>query len=258
MFQKRRFKINAFLNAIRFLTVIPVPGGEKSSLEELGRSTIFFPVVGLIIGIILAGFNWFLSKFLPVSVTSALLVAAMAIITGGLHLDGLTDTCDGVFVRRSPEERLRIMDDSRVGAFGVIGAILIILIKYAALSSLPGVVVSRTLIVSPVISRFLMVWTILFYPCARGEGLGWMFKQGTKPLGFIIALILTLAMVFFVTGFYGLAIVAVTWIIISFVAMFFKSRLGGLNGDTYGAVNEIAEALVFIMVATLAETHLLG
>ena len=98
--------MDAFLNAVRFLTVIPVPGGGKMKTEKMGRAVAFFPLVGLLLGLVLAGVNWLMAQFLPVPVTAILLVAAMTVLTGGLHLDGMMDTCDGVFVRQTPEERL--------------------------------------------------------------------------------------------------------------------------------------------------------
>jgi adenosylcobinamide-GDP ribazoletransferase len=165
------------------------------------------------------------------------------------------DTCDGVFVHRTPEERLRIMDDSRVGAFGVIGGVLFILTKYAVISTLPVDIMPAALLTAPVVGRYLMVWAVFAFPSARREGLGWLFKQGLSVTGVVFATVTALVIVFFTAGFSGLAPTAATWVIISFAGLYLKHRLGGLTGDTYGALNELAEVLVLIIFSALSMTH---
>jgi adenosylcobinamide-GDP ribazoletransferase len=250
--------MNAFLNAVRFLTVIPAPGGGNTRPEEMGRSVAFFPLVGLMLGLALTGLNWLLARFLPASVTAILLIAAMTVLTGGLHLDGLMDTCDGVFVRHTPKERLRIMDDSRVGAFGVIGGIIIVLTKYATLSSLPAGTMTAALVLAPVTGRYLMAWSVFAFPCARPEGLGWLFKRGVNAVSFAVATVTALAIIFFAAGFPGLAMTVAVWVIKSLAALYLKSRLNGLTGDTYGALNELAEVTVLILFSALSMVHPFG
>ena len=228
--------------------------GKSSRIEDTGRSTAFFPVVGLVIGLILVGLNWFFRFFLPPALTSALLVAAGAVLSGGLHLDGFIDTCDGVFVRRTPEERLRIMDDSHVGAFGVIGGVLVLLVRYAALSNLSADIIPVALILMSLTGRFLMVWAVFAYPYARPEGLGKIFKQQTTLLRLILAMLITLVAAFGFARFTGLVIIGISWVIINIVTLYFRSRLGGLTGDTYGAVNEIAEVSVLILFNIMSTT----
>ena len=145
----------SFFAVLKFLTIIPMPGYTEhglsrptrvavsdgapvaidNSLLQVGRSIAFFPVIGLIIGIVLTLLYYVLHLVLPVPVVSAVILAALAIITGAHHLDGLIDTCDGMVAGRSKEERLAIMSDTRVGAFGIAGAGIILLLKYAAISS---------------------------------------------------------------------------------------------------------------------------
>jgi adenosylcobinamide-GDP ribazoletransferase len=250
--------VEAFFNAVRFLTVIPVPRGSRARAEVMGRAIAFFPLVGFFIGLITAGLNGLLSRILPAPVTGILLVALTIVLTGGLHLDGLMDTCDGVFVRQTPEERLRIMDDPRVGAFGVTAGILVILTKYTVLASLPAGTVPEALLVMPVVGRFLMTWVVFAFPAARTEGLGWLFKQGTSATGFTVAAATALAMVFGIAGLAGLAITATALIIISLSGIYIRHRLGGLTGDTYGALNELAEVLVLVMFSGLAMLYPVG
>ena len=128
-----------FFAALQFLTSIPVPWRREVSPEALGRSTAYFPVVGLIIGLILAVLNWLLSHILPPAVVNALLLVALVVITGALHLDGLADTCDGIAGHKPVEDRWRVMRDSHTGAFGVIGVVLVLLVKYVTLNSIPQV-----------------------------------------------------------------------------------------------------------------------
>ena len=117
---------------MQFLTGIPVPIKKELNAEQLGRATAFFPLVGLVIGGILAGLNWVLNCILPASVVNVLLIVALVIITGAMHLDGFSDTCDGIAGHKTVEERWKVMQDSRVGAFGVVGVVLYCWLQYVA------------------------------------------------------------------------------------------------------------------------------
>ena len=126
-----------FLAALQFLTSIPLPRKRETTPEELGRSATYFPLVGLIIGLILAGLSWLLHLILPPTLVNALIVAALVIVTGALHLDGFADTCDGIAGHKEVEDRWRVMRDSRAGAFGIVGIVLLLLGKYVSLNSIP-------------------------------------------------------------------------------------------------------------------------
>ncbi|MDD5038655.1 MAG: adenosylcobinamide-GDP ribazoletransferase [Dehalococcoidales bacterium] len=252
-----------FLAALRFLTIIPLPHWRETSTEEIGHSVVYFPVIGVVIGLILAGLNWLLGLFLPQAIVNVLLIVAMVIISGALHLDGFADTCDGMAGYKTVEDRLRVMHDSRVGAFGVIGVSLLLLVKYVSLSSVPGNLLPVTLVLMPVISRWAMVYAIFAYPYARPTGLGKAFKQKTNWQSFIMATIITpaiaigLARLANIAHFYlmGLAIIVGIWIIIIAIAAYFQRKFTGLTGDTYGAINEVAEVGVLIMICLLTHNH---
>lgn len=175
-----------FLAAFKFLTIIPLPAWHEPSTEDIGRSTLYFPLVGLIIGLILAGLNWLLNFILPMGIVIAFLIVSLVAVTGALHLDGFIDTCDGLAGHKPAEERWRVMRDSRVGAFGVIGAVLLLLVKYVSLTNVPRELLPITLVLMPVGSRWAMVFAIFAYPYARPEGLGMVFKQETKWQRFTI------------------------------------------------------------------------
>ncbi|MBI2979771.1 MAG: adenosylcobinamide-GDP ribazoletransferase [Chloroflexi bacterium] len=249
-----------FLAALSFLTIIPLPIRREISPEEVGRSLGYFPVVGVIIGLILAGLNWLFRWFLPPTVISGLLIVAMVLISGALHLDGFIDTCDGIAGHRTVEDRWRVMHDSRVGAFGVIGVFLLLLVKYVSLSSLPESWLTITLLVMPVVSRWAMVYAVFAYPYARPDGLGLAFKQGASWQRLAIATVITLLTVTLLAWwagdsyFYlaGLVIMMVIWVVVVVMADYLQRKLSGLTGDTYGAINEVAEVSVLILIGLLA------
>jgi chromate transport protein ChrA len=151
-----------FFTAIKFLTIFPVPGRWDKAGENFGMALPFFPLVGLLLGGILFGLNYGLAFILPLPVVYILLIIALVIMTGAHHIDGLIDTFDGIVIGKTRERRLEIMADSRVGAFGITAAILIILLKYISLLSVP--VALPALLLMPVLSRWLVVTIIFTFP----------------------------------------------------------------------------------------------
>jgi adenosylcobinamide-GDP ribazoletransferase len=241
------------LAAFQFLTLLPISRGFTS--EQIGRSTAYFPVVGIVIGLILAGINYVLSLILPSTVVNILLITALAVFSGALHLDGLADTLDGIAGHRTAEERLKIMRDSRIGGFGAIGMALFLLIEYVLLNSIPDNMKLYVLILAPTVSRWAMVNAIFVYPYARASGLGTSFKESVNWQQFVAATLVTLIVAGVLFRIAGIAIMAFAWIIITLVANYLKRQLGGLTGDTYGAINEVAVLSVFLMVTMLAFKH---
>jgi adenosylcobinamide-GDP ribazoletransferase len=252
-----------FIAAFRFLTVIPLPVRREITPEDIGGSIVYFPVVGLIIGLVLFAFWWMLD-FLAWPLSTVLLITAMILINGALHLDGFIDTCDGLAGNKPVEERLRIMKDSRVGAFGVIGAVLVILVKYVGLDSLAmEKVFGSALILMPVIARWAMVYAIVAFPYARPEGLGTILKQYATWEKFIVATFIPVALVIGLGAwlkipfFYlvGPAVLAGVWLVTVVWARYLKKKLGGLTGDSYGAICEVAEVSFLIIINLLLFNH---
>ncbi len=248
----------SFLAALRFLTIIPLPGRREVSPEEVGRSIVYFPVVGVIIGLILVGLNWLLALCLPAALVNVLLVVALVAISGAFHLDGLADTCDGMAGGKTVEERWRVMSDSRVGSFGIVGVACLLLTKYVSLNNVPEDWLIPTLVLVPVISRWAMVYAVFAYPYAKPSGLGKAFKQGNRWWSLVIATVITLGVVVALAQLKGFVIMMAVWVLVVAVAAFLKGRFGGLTGDTYGAINEVAEVLVLILVCLLAHVGWLG
>ncbi len=244
----------SFLAALQFLTSLPVR--RDIPPEKLGRATTWFPVVGLILGLVLALLDWLLGAVLPDAIVNALLIVALVLLTGALHLDGLADTCDGLAGYRTREERLEIMRDSRTGAFGVVGIVLVLLVEYVSLNSVPIDLKMPVLVFLPVVSRWAMVYAIFAFPYARPEGLGAAYKQSTRWPQFTIATAITIAIAVVLFPFFsiiGLVLVPAICIIATALAFYLRHKLGGLTGDSYGAINEIAE-VVALVVPVLAWT----
>jgi adenosylcobinamide-GDP ribazoletransferase len=248
----------SFLAAIRFLTSIPVPWFQEHwqhrlSREQFARSLPYYPVVGLIIGLILAGLSWLLALFLPHFLVSGLLLAALVGLSGGLHLDGFIDTVDGLAAGHSDtERRKKIMHQGGAGAIGVVAVVVLLLVKFVALNDIPQASLIATLVLVPVVGRWAMVYAVFFYPYGNAQGMGKELKEGVGWWGFVAATIVTLAVVIALAQVAGLVILAVVWLMTVAAAAFLKGKMGGLTGDTYGGINEVAEVLVLIMVVLIS------
>ena len=243
-----------FLAALQFLTSIPLPLKREPTPEELGRSAPYFPLVGLIIGLILAGLSWLLHLILPPTLVNALIVVALVIITGALHLDGFADTCDGIAGHKEVEDRWRVMRDSRAGAFGIVGIVLLLLVKYVSLSSIPETLMMATLLFMPMVSRWAVVYAIFVYPYARPSGMGRLFKQGTRWPRFMVATIITVVVAVVLIPIFrlsGVMVILGVWVITAIFAAYLKSKFSGLTGDTYGAINEVTEVSTLILIVLL-------
>ena len=244
---------------MQFLTSIPLPLKREPTPEELGRSAPYFPLVGLIIGLILAGLSWLLRLVLPPTLVNALIIVALVIITGALHLDGFADTCDGIAGHKEVEDRWRVMRDSRAGAFGIVGIVLLLLVKYVSLSSIPETLMMATLLFMPMVSRWAMVYAIFVYPYARPSGMGRLFKQGTRWPRFMVATIITVVVAVVLIPIFrlsGVMVILGVWVITAIFAAYLKNKFSGLTGDTYGAINEVAEVSTLILIVLLVRLGL--
>src|SRR5438874_4503413 len=161
--------MSGFWSALQFLTRIPVPRGDYR-LEE---SVVWLPVVGLVLGAILAGVDWgFRALTFDPLVVSTVVVVLLLVLSGALHADGLMDTCDAVFGHASPERRLEIMRDPRVGAFGVVGMVCVVALKIAAVNALPAHLRPLLLVLAPGLGRWAIILVATVFPYGRQTGLG--------------------------------------------------------------------------------------
>jgi adenosylcobinamide-GDP ribazoletransferase len=237
------------LAAIRFLTILPIPGDWGTAEADLARSVPWFPVVGLALGCIAAAAAWGLSQTTPPLVASTALVVLLAAFSGCLHLDGLADTADGFLSSRPREQILEIMKDSHVGAMGVIAIVGVLLVKFAMLASIPPTRLWPTVLLMPLAGRVAIMVHLDMLPSARPEGLGGIFHRRRAGLAAFGSTLLLAAAAMWLFGFQGLALWATWFVVTMALAGYVRRKIGGTTGDTLGAVCEILEALPPAMVA---------
>lgn len=238
---------------IQFMTRYPVPMAIDFTADHFVRGMKWMPLVGLLVALPAAGgfalADWLLNRDLAALAAVILLIGA----TGGMHLDGLADTADGLFSYRSPERMLAIMRDSTLGANGVIAVVLAILLKFLLLRAIAADGVVPALLVAPVLGRMALVWHSAPARYAREEsGMGEYVNQtGWAQAGAATALSLVLVGV--VLAGAGVRPGAVLWLTVMLhlppialaagFAAYVGRRLGGITGDTVGASIELSELL---------------
>ena len=235
----------AFLAALQFLTIFPLIILRSFTEKELGRATIFFPLIGLLLGAILAATAWLLAKLFPPLVWAVLTLTVWILLTGALHLDGFLDTCDGLFGGYTPESRLEIMRDERLGAYAFACGALLLLLKFAALASLHNP--AAALLLAPTLGRWTMAWAITAFPYARSSGIGHTMKDHSNWSLAGAATLFTVAAGWLIAGWWGLGAMASVALTTWAGARFALRRVPGLTGDIYGALNEIAEAVILLI-----------
>lgn len=263
--------MNNFLWTLGFLTIIPID--RENRLKPKGKIPVvyWFPVVGLCIGIFLSLAYLPLSVFFPPLVDTALIILLSVTITGAMHLDGLADTCDGIWGGWNREKRLEIMKDSRIGGFGAIGLICLLGLKYVSLLSVgeispvnclpfgiginciscfipPGLVNKGVaFLLMPVAGRWAQVCAAGLSTYARSEsGTGSIIAGGTTRKQVFSAALFPIFLFWFFYHLYGFVIFAIITIFTLVWIWYIKKKIGGMTGDTLGATNEIAE-LVFLL-----------
>ncbi|MGR3309962.1 MAG: adenosylcobinamide-GDP ribazoletransferase [Candidatus Brocadiales bacterium] len=248
--------MRGLLWAVKFLTVIPLDRKNKFTPANTGAAMVWFPAVGLLIGVFLAAIYLLLIKWFPSTVSDALILAVFLVITGGLHLDGIADSCDGIFGSYDKEKRLEIMRQSTIGTFGVLGLICILGIKYLGIHNLTydnrllgSLWLSQkgtALLLMPAVGRWTQVLAAALSTYARGDGVGKVFIDNARLRHAIYSSLFLLVPLWFFCGINGLMIFAVVTIVTLLITQYVKGKIGGMTGDTLGAVNEISE-VVFLL-----------
>lgn len=241
-----------FITGLQFLTTIRLWPETEWSDERFGRSVRYFPLVGAVIGLLLAGMQWLSSTWLPVHVVAALIIIGSVFLTGGLHCDGFMDSMDGLLSGRSPERMLEIMKDSRVGANGVMAFACLIVLKWSIILDLPSAVLPGALFAAPITGRMAMVTAITSFPYARPHGIGKAFAEHAGSKAQFVALSCGLFLLLFL-GWQGIAASAFSILVGLMFARFASKKVGGLTGDIYGAVTELTE-LSFLFAMLLLST----
>lgn len=250
-------RVGPLILALRFLTVVPVPGREAEGPAALGRAAWWFPVVGLMLGGALAGLGRLVDALWPPVVGAALLVTVWKAVTGGIHLDGLADSLDGL-AGRDAARRLAIMRDSRIGVFGAAGLILLLLLAVTALAGLAASIRLRVLVLAPLIGRVTpLLAGAWLAPATPGQGLGAAFAAGLSPWAGPVHAVVAGALAAWLLGGWGVAVAAAAWGGALLAAAFVARRLGGLTGDVLGAVVELAELGALLGAAAAAHRGLI-
>ena len=238
-------KMISIIAAFQFLTIFPTLIKRMFTSQEMGRAVAWFPLVGVVLGLALCGVNVLTQMVFPASVSAALTLFAWIIFTRAFHLDGFMDTCDGLFGGWTPERRLEIMKDSRMGTFGVAGGILVLLTEFAALQS--SVDLFPALMLSTTLGRWASPLVIYAFPYAREDGLGIEMKRNVSLRELAIATLITAVTAWFASGgWLGFALMLGAAVISFLVASYAMRLLPGLTGDIYGTVTTLVEMLVLV------------
>lgn len=232
--------IKGFILALQFLTRIPIKISIDFNDKNIRNSIFFFPLVGGLIGVFGGIIYHYLSPF-NINIASFLTLLFTIILTGGLHIDGLSDTFDGFLANKDKEKTLEIMKDSRVGAFGVLSIVMLVMFKYILISNV-GVSLPIALTLSFANSRLVASRVIMYKKVARPGGLGELFhKSNPEKLIFASSLIYLVLLIFLNVKF--IMPLALTFISGEIISRVSNKKIRGLTGDVYGAIIEIGDAV---------------
>jgi adenosylcobinamide-GDP ribazoletransferase len=241
--------MRALLVALQFLTRLPLPALAPPDATLRGRSVLYYPVVGLLIGVLLATLAWLLE---PASVllAAALVLLGWVLLTGGLHLDGLADSADAWIGGHGNRERtLAIMKDAASGPAGVSALVLVLLLKFAALATLLELRHWPTLLLAPVLGRVALVFLLWSTPYVRSGGIGVAQAANLPRAGAVAVLLLVASALPGLYGARGAGLLATLTVLLWALRRLMRQRIGGITGDTLGASCEIVEATVLVFMA---------
>ncbi len=234
------------LIALQFLTTLPITLPVMPSHQQNASSLLFYPLVGLLIGLVLFVMTWI---NLPLMLLSALIVAAWAYLTGGLHLDGLADTADAWVGGLGDRQRtLDIMKDVHTGAMGVVAIVSTVMLKWAGVYSLLSLNLPMGLMFVPMLGRLGILMLLLTTPYIRPQGLGSPLINHNKTILMIVIMSYMITLGLLPVGLAAGLVVGLI-AIIGYLRHVFVRRIGGVTGDTLGAGVEIAEVFALIIMA---------
>ncbi len=250
-------ELRLFLTAVQFFTRIPVPAWVGHSAQQLDQSARYFPLVGICVGGLAAATLWLGAQVLPLSLAVPLSMAASILITGAFHEDGLSDFADGMGGGHSKEKVLAIMKDSRIGAYGVIALVLVLLLKYQALLALCGEYslpfAAAALTAAHSVSRLMAASIMLTQRYVRDDDSARAkpAAQQISPASFAIALLTGIATIvlLFAAGAHPVSVfaaIAAAFLMRTYLAWRLQKRLGGYTGDCLGAVQQLSELAFYL------------
>lgn len=249
--------MKALILMIQFMTRYPIPVSIEFTAAHFVQGMKWMPLVGLLAALPAAGGFLLADRFLGGEIAAIVAVLALILITGGLHLDGIADTADGLFSYRSRERMLEIMRDSTLGTNGVVAVVLTVLLKYLLLHNIPASGALPAVLLTPVLGRMGLTWHSAVARYARDQrGIGDYVNQ-TGPTEAVVATLLSLGIVSAILLLWGLEpgrtllvtlLLHLPPILLAVLfAAYLKKRLGGITGDTLGATIELAEIVTFLV-----------
>lgn len=246
----RQFHI--FLNALMFYTRIPVPKWMKHDEDMLNQATVYFPVIGWIVGAISSLVFYLFSLVLPLPIAILLSLVASILTTGGFHEDGLADVCDGFGGGWTKQKILDIMKDSRLGTFGLLGLGLVLVLKVSSLFYIGKDYQIYALMLVHPLSRYAALSMIFTHEYVREDAL-----SKAKPIGrkigieaFIVASIFALIpmciVVYITQDWKIIGVLIPTFLMRAYLARYFTKWLGGYTGDCLGSIQQLTEVIAYL------------
>ncbi len=241
-------QINLLLTAFGFFTRIPVPFKIAFSQENLNKCNRYLPLVGLVVGGISALVFYLSSLILPHSVAVILSMGTSVLLTGAFHEDGFADVCDAFGGGWTKEKILDIMKDSRVGAYGAIGILLLLMLKFVTLNEIPANEMVMVLISAHMISRMMAAWTMHSLAYVRDDE-----KSKSKPItkalqskDLLIAIVISIPPLVLFGNFYAFIVPIPAYIAKVLLERYFKKWIGGYTGDCLGTVQQVTEVVIYL------------
>lgn len=239
--------------ALEFLTPLRLRPVRQHEDPVFAEAIGWYPAVGLLIGLLLLALDRGLSEILPPGPTATLLVAVLALASGGLHLDGLADTADGIAVQGDRERRLEVMRAGNTGPAGVITLVIVLLAAWSVIASLPDPVRSGALVLAPALSRWAVIPVAMAFPPARAGGLGQTIYAGLWPIAAPLGTTIAVVAATLLFGFAGLLVVLAAAAGALVVAGAAARQLQGVTGDVFGASIEVAQVVAWLTILAAYE-----
>ncbi len=239
--------------ALEFLTPLRLRPVRRHEDRVFAEALGWYPAVGLLIGLVLFALDRGLSEILPPGPTAALLVAALTLTSGGLHLDGLADTADGIAVQGDSQRRLEVMRAGNVGPAGVMALVIALLVGWSALASLEDPIRAGALVLGPALGRWGVVPVAALFPPARTSGLGQTIYAGVWPVAAPLATAIAAFATILLFGAAGLLLMLAAAGGALIAAAAAARQLRGVTGDVFGASIEVAQVVAWLTILAAHE-----
>ncbi len=244
--------IKDFVTALQFLTIFTVAKRHRVSEADLARSMVYFPVVGFLLGVLLVYSNKAMEWIFPHTIANVWILIFSVLLTRALHIDGLGDTLDGLMGGVDKETSLRIMKDSSLGTAGVLGIVFSLLLRYFSLNNLFSEEKTAALLTAPLLGRWSQTVMVFRAYYARHEGMGRAFVRHMRLGGMAVATLIAVGLSLFVNEARALFIIPAVAVFALISRAYIIKRLGGVTGDTIGAVSELSEVIVLLGFVVLS------